>query len=825
MKKKILCGIIATIVPMCIIILCFLLKNIYPFGDFSPRIYDAYYQYTGFFLGLKDFSLYSFKSGLGFNFYATATYYLFSPVNILLLFGNIKNIDFIFALIIFIKIGLSSLCMYILLNTHSNKGSVIFSIIYALSGFITSYYYNIMWLDAIYMLPIVIMGIDKLFQHKNFLYYTIPLALTIIFNFYTGYMVCIFSLLYFIFKYINTDKNKRKGLIKAFVISSLLAGLLSSFVLIPACFGLLQGKASGYGSDYTNYFQFNPNIQYFFNKLTPSSFYNGDQRNGPMQIYSSLFAVVYFVLTLFNTKKDKKYKISLLVFLGIFILSFSFNLFDYAWEFFQRPVWWNNRYSFIFSFFIIYFAYQNYIDKDNIKLSNYHLTITIIILFGCFITSFLLRYISITNTQTKILMIILIAVSLLFILSYLLLFNIEHYRYYIYAAIIVELCLNCFTSVSANLSNKDMKTIRIYDDSALKAVTYLDNNNYNRSEFVNRHLYNDGFNYQYNGINYFNSVRNQNYVNFSEYKLNFKVDSHCSTVINYFDPILMSMLNVKYIIGSDITYFDLISDNNSHGVYKNNNTLGIGFMVNSESKKIKLQNHEHLNNIEVLINEMNNSKIKLYHSINLDDLDISVKNGNYQNGKIINYNQKENVVVNIKFTSDGHYFIAPTNPKPFKDYTNVIVNETRYISNGSYIEINKGDQVTICISYDEKLWDLNDFLFKLLDIKDMETILSNLKKHSLIVDNNTKHLIEGKVNVLDNKTLFFSIPYEKGFIIKVDGKKVNYDKYLDTFISIDLNKGEHEIIVDYIPNGLMPGVIISSVSLVITLLLSKKKML
>ncbi|OKZ82678.1 MAG: hypothetical protein BHW07_01425 [Clostridium sp. CAG_433_25_7] len=50
-------------------------------------------------------------------------------------------------------------------------------------------------------------------------------------------------------------------------------------------------------------------------------------------------------------------------------------------------------------------------------------------------------------------------------------------------------------------------------------------------------------------------------------------------------------------------------------------------------------------------------------------------------------------------------------------------------------------------------------------------------------------------------------------IIKVDNKKVKPVIIMNSFVGINLPKGKHKIIIDYIPRGLMPGIALSITSL------------
>ena len=258
--KRFLHYLFAFLIPISIFLFAMYLMDLYPFGDTSIRISDANIQYPAFFEGLKNFDLFTFKIGLGANFYTIFTTYLASPLSFLYLFFENYQFDIFFVILVLLKIGLIGLNMNILLNYKKvrNKHSLVFSTIYALSGFVTLYYWNYQFLDALYMLPLIMIGIDKLVNDNKNLMYFITLTLMIIFHYYTAYMICIFSVIYFFFLLINSElnkKDKKKRIIK-FFITSLFCGLCSSFITIPSVHSFIHGRAN-----------YNYNINYFgFNK-------------------------------------------------------------------------------------------------------------------------------------------------------------------------------------------------------------------------------------------------------------------------------------------------------------------------------------------------------------------------------------------------------------------------------------------------------------------------------------------------------------------------------------------------------------------------------
>ena len=64
-----------------------------------------------------------------------------------------------------------------------------------------------------------------------------------------------------------------------------------------------------------------------------------------------------------------------------------------------------------------------------------------------------------------------------------------------------------------------------------------------------------------------------------------------------------------------------------------------------------------------------------------------------------------------------------------------------------------------------------------------------------------------------------SLPYDEGFTVKVDGKKVEIKKVMDFMLGFDVEKGKHEIVITYMPRGFILGAILSGVGVLLLILM------
>ena len=826
--KKYLPEILTFIVPILIMLISCIVNKTYPFGKEILPKYDGYYQYAGFtsyyknvLLG-KESLFYSFKGLLGYNFYTTSIYYMFNPTNLLCIFSTSKNILEYYTFIILLRIGLSgfTMCKYLKykFKNQSNLRYIIFSISYALMAYNVCYFFNYMYFDTVVLFPIVVLGLDKLIYERKNRLYIISLTLSIISNFYIGYMVCIFSLLYFIYNIViyKLDKN----IIKDFIISSLLSGFMCMIIIIPEASELLKGKALLYASSKTEYFKFNMNFLNIFYKFLPGSTSNYDLEYGMVNIYVSLFVIILVIKYFFNKKISKKERITTLIFILFFLLSISFNLLDFAWQLFQKPIWYPNRYIFTFSFFLITIAMKeitNITYKTNIKEN------LIIIISFILLTLYSIISLKIHNDNLKIISYIL---GIILILQYTFFLNNKNAKYLLVMLFFIEVTTNAIFTLKIMGKTTTMtqyKTNEEINEKAVKHIKEIENkdNNFYRMELSTSTVHNSPSLLNYNGINHFNSVKNAKTLNFLN-KFNYQVTDDTSVEFNNYNPYLTSLLGIKYINGSkDEMYYENVYNENPY-MYLNKDALSLGYMI--YNKEFKESNSSY-QNTENLINSMLNTDIKRYKVIdNFNGKDTEIKE--IDNKKYVI--SKTSIKIEIEDKASNSMFLIPSRNISFVASYSIFINDEEIkdaVIKQSPIFINKGDTYKIIIKSNLSKTELNSLKWYQINYDKYIETINELKKNEFnITKYNKDDHIEGNIDVNNDKNvLLLTIPYDKGWNIYVDDNKINYDICFDSFICLDLDKGKHDIKMNYVPSGFIVGLIISSLAFIVTIIYIRKK--
>ncbi len=364
--KLVVLYLLAFFVPAIILIAVFIYLKIYPFGDNTYMPADAYGQYVNYLQYFRDIFVkgnsifYSLSKSIGGEMYGLFAYYLMSPYNFITLLFQKGNVTFAFDIILILKMASAGVTFTYYLNRRKKADfkNLFFAMMYVFSAYVLTYGFNIMWLDSIILFPLVIAGLDDLLESKKIGLYIVSLTLTLITNYYMGFMVCLFCIIYVIYKLILGKLNPKKELLKKiglFIFISIISALIASVILVPALKGLMSGRAD---FSFQN-FNLNANFELkeILAKLFTNSFEIEEIKNESLPpLYVGILANILVILYFLNSKIKLKEKIASLSVMLVFIISFYFNGINTLWTMGNVPAWYRFRYAFMFNFMYILFA-------------------------------------------------------------------------------------------------------------------------------------------------------------------------------------------------------------------------------------------------------------------------------------------------------------------------------------------------------------------------------------------------------------------------------------------------------------------------------------
>lgn len=236
--------------------LLYALRGITPFGDGTLLFSDAGTQYVSIWsyfrdalLGRQDWG-YALEKTLGGSTAALFAYYAASPFNLLYVFFPAERMPLAFSLIVLLKLSACSLSLAFFLREAEGglrPFSLVYTAAYALCGYCTAFFWSAMWLDGVILLPPVALGLRRIRQGRAPWLYLFALAAAIFANFYTGFMLCVFAVLYWLFLLLAEGRLQPRLFLR-FCLASLAAGGLCAWLLLPALWSMRGGKQASFGA-------------------------------------------------------------------------------------------------------------------------------------------------------------------------------------------------------------------------------------------------------------------------------------------------------------------------------------------------------------------------------------------------------------------------------------------------------------------------------------------------------------------------------------------------------------------------------------------------
>ncbi|WP_416353869.1 YfhO family protein [Agrilactobacillus fermenti] len=364
----------AFLVPFLLVAIFFMCRQITPFGQRNLLISDMGTQYVPFLTDLRqrllnhDWSFYAFNLSLGDNYFPLMAYYLISPFNLLILLFPASALPLAVSWIIMLKVGVIGVAMALYLSrVYRNQymTNLLFTTAFACCGFVANYFYTVMWLDALILLPLIACGIQQLVhQNKSALFYWTILA-TILTNFYLGYMSCLFAILFYLYlilednhrqtKLVTTLKTKWRLTLK-FLETLILSGLSSAMLLLPTLLGMLQtGKSDFSKQTFLPLPKFG--LEAFVQTGVVGSNYRGRLAHTPT-IYIGLTITFFAILFFLNKQIERQHRIRLGGLLLTLALSMWLRSLNTIWHMMQEPKGFPYRNTYFFSFILILCAYE-----------------------------------------------------------------------------------------------------------------------------------------------------------------------------------------------------------------------------------------------------------------------------------------------------------------------------------------------------------------------------------------------------------------------------------------------------------------------------------
>ena len=859
-KKKVYLA--SFIAPMAIMFVAWAIDGFFPFGTKSLMAVDFNAQYIGLYAYFKHLFLngdwssffYSFSKSIGGGMLGIWGFNLLSPFNFLFLLTSEENFQWVVPIVIALRYGAMGLTMaHFLVKRYDglkNKAYLvpIVATIYALNGFNVSYQMNPIFYDGMIMLPLVLIGVEQVLDNKSPRGYIGMLALSLFVQFYMGYMTCIFVVIYALFYIIRSENLRNKKVIltrigKLAAASILAVGIVSA-VLLPILISLVSTKG---GLQSTLRFDWKLQINPFeiLAKLFLGAFDNTSWPAGPNlpNIYVASFGLLGTLYYFISSKISKWSKIAASFVLVVFLISCAHEFTSKLWHMGQNPAGFFYRFSWIIAFFLVYLAYLSLREVEKFTKRE----ASFLLISGAVIFSIVQLQQHSFLTVWQRLATILIFVVLLAALFYP---KVKRAWMIIAALTVVELTANA-ALVQSRVGYTDAYK---YHDAVLQLKEAINPIRPDHSDFyrINKSFNlskNDPFMVDYPGLSVFSS----NLEN-STRDLFDRLGNNGINATTYYQgtPFQDALFSVKYLVtpkpvlkedypdtsklyvfGNMVTRKDITT---KAPVYEATRTktfetgliLPIAYGVNDATVNVKLENHQPIQNQNKIVQAMgatseNYLAVLGANEMKLDNMEV-VDPSKPETYKRIDSSKPGTITYHLVPQSAEDYWVAIPQilSHTDKNKIRVMLNGKNYefqdkFQQTQFIQIahnSVGQPTDLTIEIDsDNEYNLSGLRLARSNAALANRIIQERQLQGIKLTYWDNRSFKGTVNITDDSTwMMTSIPYEKGWTVKVDGKVVETAKVWDSLLAYKITPGEHTIEISYLPAGFVAGFLISILS-------------
>ncbi|MCL2081696.1 MAG: YfhO family protein [Oscillospiraceae bacterium] len=790
---------LAFFIPFAVLVSVFYNLEFYPFGEKSLLIMDMNTQYIQFYDSLRFISggengvFFSWPKSMGTGFIGLFAYYLSSPLSFVMLLFRDSLLGIFYLTLI--KISMCGLTSYFYLKYTFKIGGLwplAFSTSYALMSYNLVYSLSPMWLDGVILLPLILLGAEKILRNGKPYVFIASLAVMMASHFYIGYMAVAFSFLFIVYRYVTVYWS-RSTLLRVcgkFALYGIIGIGMSAWMLLPVFLDLQSGKlGNGYHS-----FAEGVNFPFakYFTSFMPATYTgitnNSMEYSGLPALYGGLFVGVFCVIFFMLPGISIKKKLFTALLFALLLACFYFQEMDNIWHGFQKPVWFPFRYSFVFHFLSFFTASEGFR-----------------VLKGCCLSDKRKNHVRDLSSKTMILPI----------------------------ACILFVCCDLFVNSKAMIQglDRDFSYVNASEYTEFRRVhlpiidkVKENDNSFYRIEKTYIRTHNDSLSLGHKGITHYSSLYNGELNRFTK-QLGFAQAHFWNSYVGS-TPVTDSLFNVKYILSQremphkKISQSEAINDQEllqslsqrrwpadwfperDISVYENKLVLPPVFMV-SDHNHIGTEGDNPFEIQNRMLSDFSGEEAAVF--IPADNVERASDEFSYH------------------FTSQHAFPLYIYFPANIHDGSDIYINgENRGVYfNGDNNHIwyigtyQPGDEITLSFNTQIDSVGLRGEHIYYLDTGVLSGATEKLNAGALQDISHSPSGLKGHVDAKEDGHMFASIPYDKGWTVKVDGEIVETSALNGIFMLFAVPEGRHSVEMYYTPRRLSAGIVISLFSLIV----------
>ena len=834
----------------CLIVLAVLYKqSFYPFGEKVLPIWDLQITYTYFYEWFRSVLegeaniFYSFSKSLGGGMYSGWAGLLTNPINWFVAAFPKNPTDFTLFMLL-VRFSLAGPTAYFYIRRRfklSRPITLCLAVCYSMMLFMTTQSANPMWMDVVIMLPLVMYGLYCVVRKGKIVFFFVSLLLTIIFNYYNGYMVCLFSILFYLFEsYLyapQAARTRAKFMVNPgrFSAAFTCAVFASVFILLPTVIGLLAGKGAVPGGlfDFT--------FRYELSDVFRSFFIGVYEKEYLPQFYCGTFALIGALWFFLNGKIGKREKIAAGAFITFMIVCTWYAPFDRIWLGFRDGNSFYCRFAFLISALVIFFAARalETLDRATVKKLLLASGIVALVAFIIFADGRLggRRY--------------LLAAFAMCVVVPACLVLMDRYKKHTLIRCGLSLVLIAGVSFEAFLSCDQVFTFRYsgsksthdlyekYYEQGRNAIAEIDmedgseanayrvEKTYNFLSDSRVIALNETMAFRYAGVALYDSAyddRTQNLL----HRFGYTPDRSIRT--SYNDPMIVadSLLGIRYVADDEAKYgykdAGLQSVWAGRSFYENPFALPLGYKASPEIYTPIAFNGNPFDYQNDFVNALTGQESSCIKEVPTKLISKSDEEWVWE----VDVSGEDYLYGYIEYPESPQRTVKDENAESlFPEQLSVDLcdgNDLLYIyiddwSQGMFpIKLEKdGGSGKISIKGDA-LKDFDgdmNFYAASVDVKAFEETFEKLAEKPFDIETFEGGHVYGSYVADGDDVLFTTIPYDSGWAITVNGEQVEPQIVQDCFIALDLEQGSNVIEMTYTTPGLTAGIAVSVISVLL----------
>lgn len=824
-KKDKLNLIIMTVI-FCLIII-FILRN----GNLYGSILDWNTQHSVipeyfrslFYKTLNIFPDFALNLGSGQNIYNYSYYGLFNPVIIISYFLPFISMKSYIQISSILLVYSSVILFYYFLrrNKVNENVSLLSSVVFlTASPLLFHSHRHIMFMNYMPFLILALIGVDKYFEKDNSKLLCISTVLIILMSYYYSIPAIISIVIYGVYKYIKLNKKITvKSFFKdgfRFLIPIIIAILISCILLVPTFYAILIGRLpNDINISLSDLLVPRINVKYLMYNaygvgLTSISllalinlFFDKKRENRFLLICLSSLIIFPIINYLLNGTMYIDAKV-LIPFLPLYTLVISY-MFD---KISTKKI--DLRKLVIASLAVLFLIYVGKSSYGNYFYIDFIFSLTLIIIA--------------TKTNTKYLFKVLTIVLL-----------------------VIYSCAG--NSKDTLVSRKDINSSEnVNQEKLIKKIP----KGYDHITLYNLKL--ENVNNIYGNLNIYSdylysSTGNANYNLFMFDTFEVPMQSRNRLIISANKDLMYLMFsNNRYFIGDnvDITGYKEIDKIGDTKFYENTDVLPFMYVsynfyskTDFSKKSFPYNNEILLNN--VVVNEKTNNEFKT----SIKETFIRQSDIKYMDPSIINNGdritvKKDNsrMLIDIPEVARNKILFVSFNLEPqsckvgdllvnINGNTNKLTcREWKYYNgNTTFNYVISGDTSNkVEVTFSKGMYKIDNLKIYYMDYNDIRDI--NKKVTKVDIDSKTKgDKIYASVETEKDGYFVTTLPYDKGFTIKVDNKKIDYEKVNTAYVGFKISKGKHNIVIEYKAPFKIIGLIMSFIGIIMYILFYHKNLI